>query len=68
MEVNWKEDGVPGALADTYTLPGRRDTDPNLTSGSCGRFADLMGDIQRDSTMIGVLALSAASNDTLSQE
>jgi hypothetical protein len=66
--VNWKEDGVPGALADTYTLPGRRDTDPNPTSGSCGKFAELMGNIQRDSTMIGVLALSAASDDTLSQE
>jgi hypothetical protein len=45
MEVSWKEDGVPGALAGTYTLPGRRDTDPNLASGSCGRFADLMADI-----------------------
>jgi hypothetical protein len=57
-----------GAFADVYTFSGRRHTNSDLTSGSCGRLAELGNDIQWDSIMIDVRALSAASKDTLSQE
>jgi hypothetical protein len=56
-----------GAWVGVYTSPGCRDTDLDPASGSCGRFAHLVGDVQWDLIMIHVRALSAASNGTLSQ-